>query len=232
MNTVEIVYSYCSMKIIILVLALLASLPASAREKTAPAIVDGLHLVPDTQLGLVYAEPDADLSVYKQLLLIDAQVAFKKNWQQNINQDKPYHVTAEDMQKIRKDVSTLFREIFTRELQSAGFVLVSQQSPDTMIIRPAILDLNVNSPDNSRGGTTRNITESAGDMTLYLELRDSITGDVLVKAMDFQFDRSNITPFMMDRTRNERAARQLLTSWAQVLVNGLKETGVSTSAHP
>jgi len=220
------------MKIIILVLGLLASLPVSAREKTAPAIVDGLHLVPDTQLGLVYAEPDADLSVYKQLLLIDAQVAFKKNWQREINQDKPYHITAGDMQKIKEEVSALFREIFTRELQSAGFVLVTRQSPDTMIIRPAILDLNVNSPDNPRGGTTRNITESAGDMTLYLELRDSITGDVLVKAMDFQFDRSNITPFMMDRTRNERAARQLLTNWAQVLVNGLKETGVNTSVRP
>ena len=53
--------------------------------------------------------------------------------------------------------------------------------------------------------------------------------DVLVKAMDFQFDRSNITPFMMDRTRNERAARQILTNWARVLVNGLKEARVSTS---
>jgi len=220
------------MKIIILILGLLASLPTSAREKTAPAIIDGLHLVPDTQLGLVYAEPDADLSVYKQLLLIDAQVAFKKNWQRETNQDKPYHVTASDMQKIREEVSALFREIFTRELQSAGFVLVSQQSPDTMIIRPAILDLNVYSPDTPRGGRTRNITESAGDMTLYLELRDSITGDVLVKAMDFQFDRSNITTFMLDRTRNERAAHKLLTNWAQVLVNGLKETGVSTSARP
>jgi hypothetical protein len=219
-------------KITILVLGLLAGLSASAREKTAPATVDGLHLVPDTQLGLVYADPEADLSVYSKLLLIDAQVAFKKNWRKDINQGKPYHVTAEDMQKIRGEVSALFREIFTQELQSAGFVLVSQQSPDTMIIRPAILDLNVNSPDTASTRNTRNITESAGDMTLYLELRDSITGDVLVKAMDFQFDRSNITPFMLDRTRNEKAARQLLTNWAQVLVNGLKETGVSTSGRP
>jgi hypothetical protein len=219
-------------KITILVLGLLAGLSASAREKTAPATVDGLHLVPDTQLGLVYADPEADLSVYSKLLLIDAQVAFKKNWRKDINQGKPYHVTAENMQKIRGEVSALFREIFTQELQSAGFVLVSQQSPDTMIIRPAILDLNVNSPDTASTRNTRNITESAGDMTLYLELRDSITGDVLVKAMDFQFDRSNITPFMLDRTRNEKAARQLLTNWAQVLVNGLKETGVSTSGRP
>jgi hypothetical protein len=220
------------MKIMILVIGLLVGLSASARDKTPPAIVDGLHLVPDTQLGLVYAEPDADLSVYANLLLLDAQVAFKKNWRRDINQNKPYHVTADEMQKIKADVSALFREIFTRELQSAGFVLVSQLSPDTLIIRPAILDLNVNSPDIPSTRNTRNITESAGDMTLYLELRDSITGDVLVKAMDFQFDRSNITTFMLDRTRNERAARQLLTNWAQVLVNGLQETGVSTSARP
>ena len=66
-------------------------------------------------------------------------------------------------------------------------------------------------------------------MTLYLELRDSVTGDILVKAMDFQFDRSNVTPFMMDRTRNERAARRILTNWAQVLVSGLKEAQVHTS---
>jgi hypothetical protein len=42
----------------------------------------------------------------------------------------------------------------------------------------------------------------------------------------------NIIPFMLDRTRNEIAARQLLTNWAQVLVNGLKDTGVSTSSRP
>ena len=136
-------------KISAFVLGLFASLSASGQGKTAPLIVDGLHLVPDTRLGLVYAEPDADLSVYDKLLLIDAQVAFKKNWQRDINHNRPFHVTAGDMQKIKKEVSTLFREIFTRELQSAGFVLVSEQAPDVLIIRPAILDLNVNSPDTS-----------------------------------------------------------------------------------
>jgi len=225
-----------NLKIIIgitaLVVGLLPCAPAPARENPAPATIDGLQLIPDTRLGLVYADPEADLAVYNSLLLIDAQVAFRKNWRRDINQNLPFQVTAGDMQNIKSEVSTLFREIFTQELESAGFTLVTEQSPDTMIIRPAILDLNVNSPDTPRGGTTRNVTQSAGDMTLYLELRDSITGDVLAKAMDFQFDRSNITPFMMDRTRNERAARQILTNWAQVLVNGLIEARVSTSHSP
>lgn len=221
-----------SFKITALVLGLLYCLPAPARENTAPEIVDGLHLIPNTRLGLVYADPEADLAVYNSLLLVDAQVAFKKNWRRDINQNLPFHVTAQDMQNIRSEVSALFREIFTQELESAGFTLVSEQAPDTMIIRPAIVDLNITSPDTPRGGTTRNITESAGDMTLYLELRDSVTGDMLAKAMDFQFDRSNITPFMMDRSRNERAARQILTNWAQVLVKGLTEAKVSASNRP
>jgi hypothetical protein len=214
---------------IALLAGLLICMSVLARNRDAPAIVDGMHLVPDTRLGLVYMDPEADLAVYTKLLLMDAQVAFKKNWQRDINQSKPFHVTAADMQRIKFDVAELFREIFTRELESAGFVIVTDLAPDTLIVRPAIVDLNINSPDTPRGATTRNLTESAGDMTLYLELRDSITGDLLAKALDFQFDRSNITTFMMDRTRNANAANRILTNWAQVLVKGLQETGVKTA---
>lgn len=216
-------------KTCVCVIGLAACMSAPARENPPPVTVDGMHLVPDTRLGLVYADPDADLSGYSNLLLMDAQVAFRKNWRRDTNQNLPFQVTAGDMENIKSELSVLFREIFSGELESAGFSLVSAQAPDTLIIRPAIVDLNITSPDTPRGGTTRNITQSAGDMTLYLELRDSITGDLLVKAMDFQFDRSNITPHMMDRSRNERAARQLLSNWAQVLVKGLKEAQVSTS---
>jgi len=215
-----------------LLLGMLNCAIAWSRDNQPPVTVDGLHLVPDTRLGLVYMDPDADLSVFSRLLLMDAQVAFKKNWRRDINQVQPFHVTASDMERIKIEVAALFREIFTGELKAAGFTLVTEQAEDVLIIRPAIVDLNISSPDTPRGGTIRNITESAGDMTLYLELRDSITGDLLAKAMDFQFDRSNITPFMMDRTRNEGAANRILSDWASVLVEGLKETGVKTTTQP
>ena len=215
-----------------LLLGMFNCTPAWSRGNQPPVTVDGLHLVPDTRLGLVYMDPDADLSVFSRLLLMDAQVAFKKKWRRDINQDKPFHVTASDMERIKIDVAALFREIFAGKLKAAGFTLVTEQAEDALIIRPAIVDLNISSPDTPRGGTIRNITESAGDMTLYLELRDSITGDLLAKAMDFQFDRSNITPFMMDRTRNEGAANRILSDWASVLVEGLKETGVKTTSQP
>src|SRR5210317_572585 len=112
--------------IAILLTGLLICTAALARDRSPPATQDGLQLVPDTRLGLVYMDPEADLAVYDKLLLIEAQVAFKKNWQRDTKQARPFHVTASDMTRIKADVAGLFREIFTRELESAGFMLVTE----------------------------------------------------------------------------------------------------------
>ena len=125
-------------------------------------------------------------------------------------------------------MSTLFGEVFATELTSGGYTLTEQPAEDVLIVRPAIVDLDPSSPETAYG-RTRNITQSAGGMGLYLELRDSLTGDLLVKAMDYQYDRSDVAAYMQDRTRNERAARKILTSWAETLVNGLDEARSLTS---
>ncbi len=214
---------------IIIILGLLINLPLLARDDIPQVTADGLHLVPDTHLRMVYADPDADLSVYSKLLLIDPQVAFRKDWQRDTNQNKPFFVTAQDMQDIRTELAAMFKEILVSKLKASGQVLVEEQGEDVLIIRPAILDLSVNSPDTPRNRNQRSINRSAGDMTLYLELRDSLTGDILAKALDHQTDRSNVTTFVRDRTRNENAARRILDGWAEILVNGLDETMKVTS---
>jgi len=209
---------------LIIILGLLINFPLSAREDIPQLTAEGLHLVPDTHLRLVYADPDADLGVYSSLLLIDPQVAFRKDWRRDINQNKPYVVTAQDMQNIRTELAAMFKEILVSKLEASDHVLVEEQGEDVLIIRPAILDLNISSPDTPRTRNTRSIARSAGDMTLYLELRDSLTGDILAKALDHQADRSNVTTFVTDKTRNEKAARRILDGWAEILVNGLDET--------
>jgi hypothetical protein len=214
---------------IIITLGLLINFPLLAREDFPQVTADGLHLVPDTHLRLVYADPDADLGVYSKLLLIDPQVAFRKDWQRDINQNKPFVVTAQDMQNIRTELAAMFKEILVSKLKAGDYALVEEQGEDVLIIRPAILDLNISSPDTPRSRNQRSISRSAGDMTLYLELRDSLTGDILAKALDHQTDRSNVTTFVRDRTRNENAARRILDGWAEILVNGLDETMRATS---
>ncbi|MEE8340190.1 MAG: hypothetical protein V3R56_08595 [Xanthomonadales bacterium] len=55
-------------------LGFLLNCPLSAGDDIPLFTADGLQLVPDTQLRLVYADPDADLGVYSNLLLINPQV--------------------------------------------------------------------------------------------------------------------------------------------------------------
>ncbi len=208
--------------VFILVLSLSSSLHA---KDDAPEVTsDGLHRVPGTQLGFVYAAPDANLGIYSKLLLIDPHVAFRKDWQRDTNEGKPYNVTAKDMVNIRAELAALFSEILVQALEDSDHVLVTEQAEDVLIIRPAILDLNVTSPDTSRASRTQGITRSAGDMTLYLELRDSVTGAILVKALDHQVDISRVYGHMRDRSRNEKAARAIIEGWVEIIVNGLDET--------
>ena len=125
---------------IIIILGLLINFPLLAREDAPRVTADGLHLVPDTHLRLVYADPDADLGIYSKLLLIDPQVAFRKDWQRDINQNKPFFVTAQDMQDIRTELAAMFKEILVAKLKASGHVLVEEQGEDVLIIRPAILE--------------------------------------------------------------------------------------------
>lgn len=203
---------------------ILLSFPLIANEELPQVTAEGLERVPDTRLAVVYAEPDLDLSEYSKLLLIEPQVAFRKDWRRDVNRNNPYTITPQDMQNIRTELAAMFKEILISKLEAGNYVLVKEQAEDVLIIRPAILELNVNAPDTPRTGTTRSLSRSAGDMTLYLELRDSITGDILAKALDYQADLSNVTTFVRDRTRNEQAARRILNEWAQILLKGLDET--------
>ena len=84
-------------------LALAFSLTAVAKDELPEITEDGLHKMKDTNLGLVYADPDADLSGYQRVMLLDATVAFKKNWQRNQNRSAPHKVRAKDMERIKFD---------------------------------------------------------------------------------------------------------------------------------
>lgn len=57
-------------------------------EKSLPEVShDGLHLQKGTKLRMVYKADGADLSQYTKVALLEAYVAFKKNWQRDHNRD-------------------------------------------------------------------------------------------------------------------------------------------------
>ena len=215
---------------LVLVLAL-ACTPISATlqaaEEPPEVTYDGLHRLHETEAALAYAKPDVDLSVYDRLLILDCPVAFRKNWQRDKNRDAlglSGRVSDADMERIKNDMAELFREVFIEELdEEGGYEVVDKPAEDVLLIRPAIIDLDVEAPDLRTAGRTRTFTSSAGAATLYIELYDSVSGEILARAIDRKADRDYGTMQWTSRVTNAAAAKRIVRVWAGLLRQRLDE---------
>jgi len=190
--------------------------------------VEGLKRVTDPKdLSIVYAEPGADLSQYDRVYLVEPYVAFKKNWQRDQNRGV-IKVKTSDMDRIKVNVKELFMEVFTEELEKGGYELANERAENVLIVKPAIIDLNVNAPDIRTSGRSNTYTDSAGSMTLYIELYDSETDDLLAKALDPTADRQ--AGFMQWQTgpANRAAGKRMMRPWAEALRKGLDRAREAT----
>lgn len=209
------------------ILALAGSPAASAKQKEKPPeeTHDGLRLVPESEAALVYLKPGADFSGYTKVMILEAFVAFKKGWEQEQRRSSVYTITKHDMEKIKQATAELFREVFTEVLSADdGYPIVASADTDVLLLRPAIIDLEVTAPDVPTAGRSYNFASSAGAATLFLELYDSVSGEILARAVDRK--AANYPGHVMrwsNRVTNRDAARRILAEWAGLLRDRLDE---------
>ena len=218
--------------LLFLSIILIATAPIDAVAKSKKEIpeytIEGLKRIPDTKdIALVYAEPGATLSQYERIYLVEPYVAFKKHWKREQNQGR-LKISNNDMERIKKSVSELFMQVFTEELEKGGYVLATERAEDVLIVKPAIIDLNITAPDNLSAGRTTTYTTHAGSMTLYMELYDSETDDLLAKALDPKMDRESAYMQWQTRASNRAAGVRMMRPWAIALRNGLDEARKSS----
>ena len=193
---------------------------AQADEQLPQVSHDGLHLLKGTKVRAVYMKPGADLKEYNKIALLDTYVAFRKNWQRDHNRDAvglADRVSDKDMQRIRQELAAEFRKVFTKELsEKGGHEVVTTAGSGVLILRPAIINLDVTAPDLMEPGITRTFAADAGQMTLYLELYDSKTQDIIARVIDPEVvgdDLVHVTNSVTNRADVDR----LLRRWADLL---------------
>jgi hypothetical protein len=186
---------------------------------------EDLVLVSKDRRTSLYANPDVDWSVYEKIHLEDATVAFRKNWLRDQNRGgDPFKVRSSDMEKIKSGMAEMFHEVFTEELtQNGGYVLATEAGDDVLTIKPAIVDLDIAAPDTMRTGMNRQYTRSAGKMTLQMELKDSVTGDVLAKSSDYREAPDRGYMQWTNSVTNQAEARRIMQQWAKSLREKLDE---------
>ena len=115
------------------------------------------------------------------------------------------------MDRIKTRVSELFNSVFIEVLEADdGFEIVSEPDYDVLLVRAAIIDLDVTVPDTSAAGRSRSYTADSGAATLYIELYDSVSGQILGRAFDRQAARQNTSVMRWtNRASNTADARRV-----------------------
>ena len=196
---------------------------ATADDKPLPTEThDGLVLREGKVAKIVYVRPGVDFSQYKRIALLDCFVAFRKDWQKD-HDDPGKRVTQKDMDAIRAGLAEEFRKVFTEELTKGGYQVVTEGGADVLVLRPAIIDLDVSAPDTMQAGRSYTLSESSGAMTLYVELLDSLTNQILARAADRRADRGTGQITWQTRVSNVAEADRMLRRWAKALRERLDE---------
>ncbi len=127
------------------------------------------------------------------------------------------------MAAIQTGLATMFRETFSADLARSNFQLVEQAGPQTLRVSAAIVNLYVTAPDTMTAGRSRTFTANSGQMTLVVELRDSVTGELLARAVDTQRGRSAGNMSFTNNVTNTADARRAINTWSSALIQGLNE---------
>ncbi len=211
------------------VLALIGVNAVAADEKLPEVDSNGLHLLHNSKMRVVYALPNATLSGYDKVILVDAYVAFRKNWLQDRRDTSidPLSIDQKDVETLKQRVAKEFHDEMAKELEKKGYGVVdkTQTGADVLIVRPAIINLDIAAPDVGMASMHTYFVRSAGDMTLYAELYDSVTSQMLAKVIDPEADQmwAGAGGVRANEVTNKEAADQIIKKWADTLASHMHE---------
>jgi hypothetical protein len=201
--------------------ALVAVAPLAAQD---PSTLEGLVKVPGARADAVYLSPGVDFRSYTKVMLDPTEVAFRRNFVRNYNRSvgTGRRLSDDEVQRAADQVRSGFGEIFADTYRGAGYEVVTQPGPDVLRLRTGVLNLYVAAPDQTSAGRTRSYSVEAGEATLVIEARDSLSGALLGRAFDQRIVGDD-TVGMRTSASNRADFEQMFRYWARTSLRGLEE---------
>jgi len=186
---------------------------------------DGLTVIKSTRHTEKQIKDDVDWSEYTKYQITRVEVSFRKNWKRDYNMSQralSMQVTDEDMARIRESMGKMVYEEFDSALQKeGGLTKVDQADSNTLIFKPKIINLNVYAPDFDSAYISRSYVRQAGRATLFLEVYDAVSGEILSRWVDTREDPDRGYFDWANRITNAVRAKLVVRAWAKRLVEGL-----------
>jgi len=212
-----------AVKLIVAALALaVGALGATAK---APETWDGLVQVKAKKLALAYLLPHADFRAYSKVMFDQPQVAFSKNWQRDFNRSAMTlsgRVSDKDVRDTVTQAEASLTKIFPERFTHEGYQVVAAPGPDVLRLGVAIVNLEVDAPERDVPGRSRTYAVDAGEATFAIEVRDSLTGQLLGRAVDRREAGEGPT-YRRNYSSNLADFEALFDDWARIAARGLTE---------
>jgi hypothetical protein len=211
------------LSVAIALLAGCSTTPPTIQEgPNAEVSYDGLHAIDNSVFALAWADPDIDFSRYSKIIPGGATLEFRavrKNagTQRARASQSEFYIE----QGGRDALAELTTEVFSEELaNSTRFTVTDAPGQDVIVIRGALHDIVSNVPPQTAGRSEIFLSQ-VGEITLILEVVDSMSGEVIFRAIERRaLDRQGQA--MRSSSVNSRSeVRRVLRRWATTLREGL-----------
>jgi hypothetical protein len=201
-----------------------SALLAAPRLQTGPDTEithDGLHRVDKTAMDMAWVKPDLDLTAYDRMMLGGAGMAFttvdsdgRRYWPGRSNETE-FPIDEDGRARLQE----IFHEIFLDELsENENYELVNDPGPGTLLLVGSLIDVVSHVPpqDQCVGRCEIYLTE-VGEATLIVELRDSVTNEILARAVDRRAADTGGWATEMNSVTAWSEVRQLARTWSRLI---------------
>jgi hypothetical protein len=211
--------------ILSIVVALAVTISTDALAEPPPKEWDGLVRVQSQRMNYLYLRRGADFRSYTKVILEPTEVAFRKDWIKEHNRSQrsvSRRISNSDVQRAITEGIKASSDIFSKAWQAGGYTLATAPGSDVLRVKTGILNIDVSAPDQMGAGRAHTFANEAGRATLVVEVRDSLTGTLLGRAVDQQI-AGDFTAGARNSVTNRSDFRALAEQWATDSVKGMAE---------
>jgi len=185
---------------------------------------DGLAPISNARFSNAWIDPDVDFAGYDKIMAGGAEFEFravKKSTSSSSmrrSSENEFWISDKNKQKLIDTVS----EVFVEELQkSKHFEIVDEAGPDVLIIVGVLHDIVSRVPPEMIGRGDIYLS-SVGEATLIIELRDSLSGETIYRAVDRRTaERAGGSAVRSSSVTTWSEVRRMARRWATRLTQGL-----------
>jgi hypothetical protein len=202
---------------------------AAPRVQTGPnaeVTHDGLTRVDKSTMDMAWVKADLDLRNYNKLMLAGAEIQYRVvddkggHYRPGRDDQTEFPISDENKVKLRETVGEAFREELAK---SKRYEITDIPGPGTLLLVGTLIDVVSRRPPDDAPGRYDVYLSSVGEATLVLELRDSMTNEVLARAADRRAAETAGYAIPASAVTALSEVRRLAHSWGALLRKRLDE---------